>query len=296
MVTRATSAVIVDPVFARQQLPGATLVKGDSVEALAKGIAAVIAMEMEREMGDGPFAMHSFVPDREAYRSLVGRTRPLGEAVLALLRRRPSETAPTLLQLAVVARTSVLVSYARPRPLAHGGFDLAPWPAGVAPVAEDRAAPSRAYGKLEEGLAWLGTAPAAGERVVDLGGSPGGWAWKALQRGASVIAVDRSPLAAPASGHPGLTFVRANAFVYEPPAPVDWLFCDVICEPPRTIELVERWMARGWCRRVVATVKFKGKGGYEILRDAHERLRWPFVRVKHLFRHHNEVALLARRD
>ena len=44
--------------------------------------------------------------------------------------------------------------------------------------------------------------------------------------------------------------IVGNAFTYAPPAAVDWLLCDVICEPPRTIELVDRWMREGRCRRV----------------------------------------------
>ena len=66
--------------------------------------------------------------------------------------------------------------------------------------------------------------------------APGGWAYSALRRGARVTAVDRAPLLPPAGGHPNLTTVLGNAFTFTPPArPVDWLLCDVICEPPRSV-------------------------------------------------------------
>jgi 23S rRNA (cytidine2498-2'-O)-methyltransferase len=302
----------VDPVFARQQLPRAIQVQGGSVRALAE--AALAATDAVVDAATDAITLHAFVPEARAYRTLAGRAELVGEAWLALLRERrrrasrrlvPREEAAgrwsetLLVQLALVGRGSLLVSAASPRPLPGGGFDLAPWPAGDAPVAEDRRAPSRAYRKLVEAFAWLGGGPAAGESCVDLGGSPGGWAWTALSRGARVTAVDRSPLAEPAAGHPALTMVLGNAFTYRPAAPVDWLLCDVICEPPKTVELAHRWMAGGLCRRLVATVKFKGRGDYRLLEEAAARLRatgWPLVRIKHLHHHHNEAAIVARAD
>jgi 23S rRNA (cytidine2498-2'-O)-methyltransferase len=311
VVSRPAGAALGDPVWARQPLPGAIQVHGESVNALAEASYAVVQASIDA--AEAGFTLHAFVPDPEAYAHLARRASLVGQALSGLLqerRRRASrrlvpagEVGPgwgerLVVQLALVGRTSLLVSAARPRPLPLGGFDLAPWPAGLAPVAEDKAAPSRAYGKLEESFAWLGTAPGAGQMCVDLGGSPGGWAWKALSRGARVVAVDRAPLAPPAAGHPGLTMVQGNAFTYEPPRPVDWLLCDVICEPPRTIELVERWVERQWCQAVVATIKFKGRTGYGVLPPTVARLAargWRYLRIKHLFRHHNEVVLMLLR-
>jgi 23S rRNA (cytidine2498-2'-O)-methyltransferase len=300
-----------DPIWARQRLPRATQVRGDSVSELAEAAYAVV--ESSIDAAEAGFVLHAYVPDPDEYSHLAKRASLMGDAVMALLherRRRASRRRVPdaeargrwgdllVVQLALVGRTSLLASAAPPVALPRGGFDLSPWPAGIAPVAEDRAAPSRAYGKLEESFAWLGTAPGAADVCVDLGGAPGGWAWKALQRGAHVVAVDRAPLAPPAAGHPALVTQQGNAFTYEPPRPVDWLLCDVICEPARTIELVDRWVAHGWCRAAVATVKFKGASGYGALGPAAARLAahgWRHVRLKHLFRHHNEVAILLLR-
>ena len=297
--------------WGRQSLPRATQVRGDSVRDLAEASYAVV--ESSIDAAEAGFVLHSYVPDPGEYSHLARRASLVGDALLELLHERRRRAArrlvppddalarwPELLvvQLCLVGRTSLLVSAARPTPLLHGGHDLAPWPAGIAPVAEDRAAPSRAYGKLEEAFAWMGTAPGPADVCVDLGGAPGGWAWKALQRGAHVVAVDRAPLAPPAAGHPALVSVQGNAFTYQPPRPVDWLLCDVICEPDRTVELVDRWVAREWCRAVAATVKFKGASGYGMLEAAARRLAshgWRHVRVKHLFRHHNEVVIMLLR-
>jgi 23S rRNA (cytidine2498-2'-O)-methyltransferase len=298
-----------DPVFARQSLPAAVQVRGDSVKALAEAVYGTVADAID-DAATG-FVLHTFVPDPDAYAHLAGRAALIATALEALLRQRRRRAVRRLLtgadpfsddvlvvQSALVGRTSMLISAARPRRLRHGGWDLAPWPAGIAPVPEDRSAPSRAYGKLEESFAWLGSAPAPGQRCVDLGGAPGGWSWCALKRGATVLAVDRAPLLPPAAGHPGLTVVRGDAFAYHPPAPVDWLLCDVICAPARTLATVEQWMTEGWCRSLVATLKFKGHADYALLPEARRRLTtlgWRHIRMKHLYRHHNEVAILATR-
>jgi 23S rRNA C2498 (ribose-2'-O)-methylase RlmM len=298
-------------VWGRQRLPHAIQVRGESVRDLAE--AAYALVESPIDAAEGGFVLHAYVPDPDEYHHLAKRASLIGETLTSFLQERrrrahrrlvpDAEARPRwaellVVQLALVGRTSLLVSSARATALPRGGFDLAPWPAGIAPVAEDRAAPSRAYGKLEESFAWMGAAPGPSDVCVDLGGAPGGWAWKALQRGAHVVAVDRAPLAPPAAGHPALVTLQGNAFNYQPPRPVDWLLCDVICEPARTLELVDRWMARGWCRAVAATVKFKGASGYGMLAPAVARLAahgWRHVRAKHLFRHHNEVALMLLR-
>jgi 23S rRNA (cytidine2498-2'-O)-methyltransferase len=249
--------------------------------------------------------------------ALASRVELVGRQLLELLRTRrrrafrhyqpPPAAGPDadasfapgtlLLQVLALDREQLLVSTARARSLPRGGTDLAPWPAGSAPVALDRAPPSRAYQKLEEAFAWLGAAPTTGQTCVDLGGAPGGWALTALKRGARVTAIDRAPLEPPAAGHPHLTAIIGNAFTFEPPQPVDWLLCDVVCEPARTLALLTRWLDQRWCRALVVTVKFKGRDGYSILADVEPlfaRAGWRFARTKQLLHNKNEVTVLAR--
>jgi 23S rRNA (cytidine2498-2'-O)-methyltransferase len=92
--------------------------------------------------------------------------------------------------------------------------------------------------------------------------------------------------------------VIGNAFNFQPSHPVDWLLCDVICEPARTLALIDRWLDQGWCHRMVVSVKFKGRDGYGILDGVtpmFNRAGWRFVRVKQLVHNKNEVTVLARR-
>jgi 23S rRNA (cytidine2498-2'-O)-methyltransferase len=169
----------------------------------------------------------------------------------------------------------------------------------VAPVADDRRPPSRAYRKLEEAFMWLGAEPRPDELCVDLGGAPGGWSYTALRRGARVIAVDRAPLDRPVLGDPRLTMIEGNAFTYAPPprmTPVDWLLADVICEPARALALIDLWLSHGWCRKLVVTIKFKGQDGYGMLADLRavlERADCPRLRIKHLHHNKNEVTVMA---
>jgi 23S rRNA (cytidine2498-2'-O)-methyltransferase len=301
-----------DPVFSLQQLPAARLVQGDSVMRLAEDALATVDAVLDA--GERPIALHALVPDARAYRSVAGRAALIGEAFLSVVRARRRRTSRRIvaageataaiqagealvIQMVLVGRRSLLVDATVPRPVPGGGRDVMPWPGGHAPVPEDRVAPSRAYRKLVEGLGWLGAGPGSGQRCVDLGGAPGGWAWTALSRGAQVTAVDRSPLAPPALGHPALRMITGDAFTHVPPAPVDWLLCDVICEPARTVALVERWLRDRLARNVVATLKFKGGPDLAVVADARRRLGalgCTFLRIKHLQHHHNEAAILAR--
>jgi 23S rRNA (cytidine2498-2'-O)-methyltransferase len=141
-----------------------------------------------------------------------------------------------------------------------------PFPNGEARFVEDRAAPpSRAYLKLWEALTLLGQHPRAGERCLDLGSSPGGWTWVLQRLGAEVISVDKAALTPEIARLPGVTHLQRSAFSIAPDelGPVDWLFSDVICYPPRLLALIERWRAAGAARRFVCTVKFQGATDHE---------------------------------
>jgi len=141
--------------------------------------------------------------------------------------------------------------------------------------------------------------PRPGELCIDLGAAPGGWTYGALARGARVIAIDRAPLAPSLRHHPNLQATAGNAFTYAPPARADWLLSDIVCEPERALELLARWIERDLCRKLVVTIKFKGRESYGILTEAGallERAGWARVRIKHLQHNKNEVTVMASRD
>jgi 23S rRNA (cytidine2498-2'-O)-methyltransferase len=301
-----------DPVFARQLLPDATTVSGPSVRALAE--ASFAAVEGAVDRWSGPFSLHA-LSAADAPPGVASRATLVARETLALLearRRRawrrylPPEPSPAaadtgrlLAQILALDRERWLVSAAAPRRLPNGGLDIAPGPAGAAPVAVDRAPPSRAYQKLEESFAWMGTAPRAGELVTDLGAAPGGWTAAVLKRGARVVAVDRAPLAGPLARHEHVTMLIGNAFTYLPGAPVDWLLSDVVAEPQRSLTLIANWLERDLCRNLVVTVKFKGRAGYPILAELPARLARftpALARIKQLAHNKNEVTVMIRRS
>ncbi|MDR1949761.1 MAG: hypothetical protein LBQ38_10240 [Spirochaetaceae bacterium] len=136
-----------------------------------------------------------------------------------------------------------------------------PFPGGEIVFAEDREGPpSRAYLKLWEALVRCRKWPGPGERCLDAGASPGGWTWALARLGAEVLAVDRAPPEERVLALPGVSFIRHDAFTLRPEdiGPVDWLFCDVICYPPRLFEWIEKWLRSGLCGNYICTIKMQG--------------------------------------
>lgn len=202
----------------------------------------------------------------------------------------------SLLQLLLTCPDSGFLSVApAPLPLAWRRV-LWPFPKGEVPVAVDKKAPSRAFAKLLEAEQRLGLRIQEGQRCVDLGAAPGSWSYLALGRGAEVVAVDRAPLRTDLMEHPRLSFRPGDAFAFTPDKPVDWLLCDVIAAPERTIELILRWLRGRWARRFIVTVKFRGTEEYALL----ERLKHALpgycddFHLGHLCANKNEVCVFGR--
>ena len=163
-----------------------------------------------------------------------------------------------------------------------------PFPNGEVCFVEDRSGPpSRAYLKLWEALTLIGRHPDPGE-TVDIGARPGGWSWALSKMGAHVISVDKAALAPEVAHLPGIEYRRESAFALDPRmiGPIDWLFCDVVCYPPRLLALVERWLAVGTCRNFVCTIKFQGETDHD---TARRFAAIPGSQLRHLF--HNKYEL-----
>jgi 23S rRNA (cytidine2498-2'-O)-methyltransferase len=201
---------------------------------------------------------------REAVLELLQRQR---RQLLRQLRRDPVPFAEneSLVQLLLTAPDAGFISMARaPLPFEQRHL-LSPFPKGEVAIASDKAAPSRAFAKLLEAELRLGRAIKAGESCVDLGAAPGSWTYVAANRGARVMAVDRSPLREDVRRNRRVEFHQGDAFSFEPPRPVDWLLCDVIAAPERTAALLREWLQRRWCQRFVVTVKLKDAPGADTL-------------------------------
>lgn len=165
-----------------------------------------------------------------------------------------------------------------------------PVPDGVYRFEEDRLGPpSRAYLKLWELFTRLGVRPQPGELCLDMGGSPGGWAWVLAGCGARVFCVDKAPLAPSVAGHPLVASCLGSAFGLDPRhvGAADWLFSDVICYPDRLYAWISRWLELGQCRHFVLTVKLQGETDFELL----DRFRAiPGSRLLHLSHNKHELT------
>lgn len=168
-------------------------------------------------------------------------------------------------------------------------------------MADDPAAPSRSYLKVEEAYGVLGREPAPGETVVDLGAAPGGWSYSAAKRGAHVVAIDNGPLKGGALDHPLIEHRREDAFRYRPAEGevVDWLFCDLVEEPHHVARnLIAPWLVNGWCRHFVVILKFGRVDALALLREM-TAADSPFVtattalRVRHLNHDREEFTLVG---
>jgi 23S rRNA (cytidine2498-2'-O)-methyltransferase len=170
---------------------------------------------------------------------------------------------------------------------------LSRFPGGVVHVPRDPRPPSRAYLKLLEAESHFGRRIQVGETCVDLGASPGGWSFVAAERGAHVIAIDRAPLREDLMRK--ITFFQQDAFRYTPVKQVDWLLCDLIAFPEKSLQLLRRWLSEKLCRAYCVTLKFRGSEDYPLLEEAktilHAYSREYFMR--HLENNKNEVTVFG---
>ena len=288
-------------VFSRQCLPDAQPVTCASVRTGAEAI-------LEKIVG--------ILPDSAPWRLQVvpcyglgtagqNRCRLIREAVMEQLQKRrrhlrrslvdgemPFAEIESFVQLALTSPEAGYLSVAA-APLPSLFYRLiSPFPKGEIPVASDKSAPSRAFAKLVESEARMGRKIQSGETCVDLGATPGSWTYVAVNRGAYVISVDRSPLREDLMANPAVQFERGDAFGFAPEEPVDWLLCDVIAAPERSIGLVIDWLKTGRCRRFIVTIKFKGTADYPKLDGLKAALsglagRWS---IAHLCANKNEAC------
>jgi len=252
-----TDADLAGPfVFSRQALLNATEASAESIKLWSDALFRALASLLDRQ----PWQLH-IIPG-------TNRCRLIREALLDRLKQQRRHLLKSLgndgalVQLLLTAPNHGWIAITPP-PLPRQL--VSPFPAGLVPVASDKAAPARAFAKLVEAETRLGRPIASGETCVDLGACPGSWSYVALKRGARVLAIDRSPLRPDLMRNPRLEFRQADAFKFVPEQPVDWLLCDVIAAPERSIELLLEWLRQRRCRYFVVTIKFKGATDYSAL-------------------------------
>ncbi len=160
-----------------------------------------------------------------------------------------------------------------------------PFPDGEIEFNENKTdPPSRAYLKLWEFFTLFGAKPEAGQKVIDLGSSPGGWTWVLDQLGCHTVSVDKAPLEPKLRLSDRVEYRSESAFALKPEK-VDWLFSDVICYPERLLELVKSWDTSA--ANMVCTIKMQEPTNYQII---NEFLKIKNSRVIHLFNNKHELT------
>ncbi|MBX3039378.1 MAG: hypothetical protein KF789_01560 [Bdellovibrionaceae bacterium] len=162
------------------------------------------------------------------------------------------------------------------------------FPLGEVRIKESEAPPSRAYMKLWELFTLHGIKPPPKSRTIDLGSSPGGWTWVLAEMGCQVLAVDKAPLAPHVAKNPLVKSLKKDAFKLVPTetGPIDWLFSDLICYPPKLFDLVGVWREAG-VKNFVCTLKFQGRSDFESMARF---LEIPGSWIVHLCANRHEVT------
>lgn len=281
-------------VYASQVIRALTLFPSASVNPTARALASHFREAARAHRFNGPWPLlfaHAGDPsmDRrmDTLRDAFCETlRPAMGRVIKLA--VPHNTTPSTQEFGYFA-------YGAGDSLACG---LTGWSGGQRRMRDDPQAPSRSYLKVEEAYAVLGQSPTQGQRVCDLGAAPGGWSYSAASRGATVTAIDNGPLKGGALNHPLITHLREDAFTFRPqhPEPFDWLFCDVVENPFRILERVERWIHDRWCTRLIINFKTGHANPIDLLSalaNSPASSLCPTWRLRHLYHDRDEITLTA---
>jgi 23S rRNA (cytidine2498-2'-O)-methyltransferase len=259
--------------FSRQALLECEGFKAESISAWGKLLGEKIIEKLHAE--EGPWRLHFVGLGKE---DLHRRGLLIADALKEFLQRKqrrlvrtlvkedalPLGKSESLVQVGLEAKESGFLSVQK-LSADENEHLLSRFARGEFFVEDDKFPPSRAYRKLVEAEARLGRPIKKGETCVDLGASPGGWSAIALQRGAKVLAVDRSPLREDLMQDANLKFAKGDGFSYKPDAAVDWLVCDIIAFPERSFELLQNWLTEGLCKNFCVTLKFRGEADFEII-------------------------------
>ena len=298
-----------DLAFAHVTLLAPREFTGGSVNALASQLADFFLESLRGERIDAAWpCVFSTVPEVVGLgRRATGVEKAFGELLRRKLSRIAKLAVPELPRGAGAARGFFVFFADFGRVFAAREA----WRGGQRRMADDEAAPSRSYLKVEEAYIVLGREPQPGETVVDLGAAPGGWSYSAAKRGAKVIAIDNGPLKGGALDHPLIEHRLEDAFRFQPAFTevaegepdesevFDWLFCDLVEEPHHVMQnIVTPWLANGWCRRFVINLKFGHVDSLALLRE----LRAPGspfaahaanLRIRHLYHDREEFTLVG---
>lgn len=144
------------------------------------------------------------------------------------------------------------------------------WPGAIPRLVLPREAPSRAWLKLEQALAWAhldAEGALAGKVALELGSAPGGASYALLQRGVSVFGVDTAAMSSEVlqfAGPHGARFVQLAMSAGDVPAAllpphVDLIVSDMNLAPPVMLRYVERFQKQVGAKVLVLTLKLNDR-------------------------------------
>jgi 23S rRNA (cytidine2498-2'-O)-methyltransferase len=176
-------------------------------------------------------------------------------------------------------------------------------PGGAIPIDVPADAPSRAYAKLEEAIAWARLPVAAGHVALEIGAAPGGAALALAQRGVEVWGVDTGELAPQVLALPNVHHLEltVGALRWEQlPPRVDWLLVDVNLAPQVALHEIARLMPRlrPTLRGAVFTLKLNDLSfvtELPVLAARIAALGFGDVRFRHLPSNRREICAVAMR-
>ncbi len=177
-----------------------------------------------------------------------------------------------------------------------------PHPGGAIPVEVPPDAPSRAYAKIEEAIAWAGLPVEPGQVALEIGAAPGGAVMALARRGLEVWGVDTGELAPQVRALPGVHHlaIKVGALRWEQlPARVDWLLVDVNLAPQVALHEIARLMPRlgPTLRGAVLTLKLNDLSFVAELPALVKRIEsfgFADVRLRHLPSNRREICCVAR--
>jgi len=186
--------------------------------------------------------------------------------------------------------------------------NTSPWEMGVPRLKFPAAAPSRSTLKLEEAWLQLMTAEERmsflkfGHTAVDLGAAPGGWTWQLVNKGMKVWSIDNGPMEEKLMDTGKVVHLQDDAFVYKPTRAVDWMVCDVVDQPAKVADRMQRWLLERWCRYAIFNLKLPMKQRWAEVQSIFDRMDGKFaekgvsyeLRAKHLYHDREEITVFVR--
>jgi 23S rRNA (cytidine2498-2'-O)-methyltransferase len=176
------------------------------------------------------------------------------------------------------------------------------WPGGMVPAHVPDDAPSRAYAKIEEAIAWAELPVEAGQVALEIGCAPGGAMLALARRGLEVWGVDTAELAPVVRAEPRVHHlaIKVGALRWEQlPPRIDWLLVDVNLAPQVALHEIARLMPplRAQLRGAVITLKLNDDAVVAEVPALVERIHglgFDSVRLRHLPSNRREICAVAR--